>query len=312
MEIGIVIYPAAHLPSVWGLTDLLKYASTFVTARQFSALRISHWAAQDGHIVKTFDTQSESENSIDIVVIPPSFEPPISKHDAQVYSIWLNQLHKNGATLCAICSGIFTLLETGLLDGRTVTAHWLHRDAITLNYPDVNLDNNKLIIDDHDIITLAGLMSWMDLALKIVEKAYDSATMRGFAKYLLIDPPSREQSFYHAFSPRFDHGDATIVKVQHWLQNNYATKIRLEALAEQIAMEKRTLLRRFKKATGMTVIAYCQHLRIQRAQELLETTSLSFEAICWQVGYQDSSSFNKIFTKVIGLTSTEYRKRFKV
>ena len=94
MEIGIVIYPAAHLQSVWGLTDLLKYASTFVTARQFSALRISHWAAQDGHIVKTFDTQSESENSIDIVVIPPSFEPPISKHDAQVYSIWLNQLHK--------------------------------------------------------------------------------------------------------------------------------------------------------------------------------------------------------------------------
>lgn len=312
MEIGIVVYPAAHLPSVWGLTDLLKYASNFVVARQFPDLRISHWKEQDGQIIKVFDTHPDAnDNAVNLVVIPPSFEPPISRQDARAYSAWLNRLYDNGAILCAICSGIFTLLETGLLDGRTVTAHWMHSEAIQQNYPTVTLDNRKLIVDDNEIITLAGLLSWMDLGLKIVEKAYDGATMREFAKYLLVDPPSREQSYYHAFSPKFDHGDVTIVKVQHWLQGNYQKKITLEVLAQHIALEKRTLLRRFKKATGMTVIEYCQNLRIQKAQELLETTSLSFEAISWQVGYQDSSSFNKIFTKVIGLTSTEYRKRFK-
>lgn len=96
------------------------------------------------------------------------------------------------------------------------------------------------------------------------------------------------------------------------MQNGwYDKKITLDLLAGQIALEKRTLLRRFKKATDMTVIEYCQNLRIQKAQTLLETTSLSFESIAWQVGYQDSSSFNKVFTKAIGLTSTEYRKRFR-
>lgn len=311
IEIGIVLYPSAHLPSVWGFTDLLKYASSFVAAKNLDALRISHWKEDNGQIIKIFDTHPNAENVVSMVVIPPSFEAPVSREDAQAYSAWLNHLYQKGAILCAVCSGIFTLLETGLLAGRTVTTHWINNDAVKERWPTVVMDSNKIIVDDNDIITTAGGMSWIDLGLKLVERIYNGAIMVDFAKYLLIDPPSREQSYYRIFSPNFNHGDIAIIKVQHWIQNNYEKKITLDFLAQYIALEKRTLLRRFKKATDMTVIEYCQKLRIQKAQLLLETSTLSFESISWQVGYQDSSSFNKIFSKIVGLTTTEYRKRFK-
>lgn len=312
VEVALLIYPAAHSPSVWGLTDLLKNASTFAQAKQCHALRISHWQADNGQIIKVFDTHPDLENAINIVVIPPSFEAPIARTAAQCYATWLRQLHSTGVILCSICAGIFILLETGLLAGRTVTTHWLNTQTVKERWPTVLLDSSQLMIDDNDIISSAGAMSWMDLGLKLLERIYRGSLMVDFAKYMLIDPPSRQQSYYNTFSPNFSHGDASIVKVQHWLQHNYDQKITLELLAAQIALDKRTLLRRFKKATDMTVIEYCQHLRIQKAQTLLETTSLSFDSISWQVGYQDSSSFNKVFTKTIGLTSTEYRKRFKV
>lgn len=311
IEIALVLYPAVHLPSVWSLTDLFKHASAFAQQKNYPELRVTHWKEDNGTMIKTFDTHADSVNTINVAIIPPSFEPPISVKDAQVYSTWLTQLHENGVILCAICSGIFTLLQTGLLSGRTVTTHWSNNAAIKERCQNVILDFNKLLIDDNDIITSAGGLSWMDMGLKLVERLYNVTVMIEFAKYMLIDPPAREQSYYWAFSPKFDHGDVSMIKVQHWLQNNYEKKITLNLLAEQIALEKRTLLRRFKKATDMTIIEYCQNLRIQKAQMLLETTSLSFETIAWQVGYQDSSSFNKIFTKTIGLTSTEYRKRFK-
>lgn len=321
-EIALLLYPAVHSPSVGGLTDLLKSASSFAQTKHLNGLRISHWQADNalntqhnglitGQISKVFDTHPELENAISMLVIPPSFEAPIERQTAQAYAAWLTQLHNQGVVLCAICAGIFILLETGLLAGRTVTTHWLNNQTVKDRSSQVTVDCSQLLIDDHDIMTSAGALSWMDLSLKLLEKIYQGSLMLEFAKYMLIDPPSRQQSYYNTFAPSFSHGDSSIIKIQHWLQTHYNQKITLDLLAEQIALEKRTLLRRFKKATDMTVIEYCQNLRIQKAQTLLETTSLSFESIAWQVGYQDSSSFNKIFTKAIGLTSTEYRKRFK-
>ena len=312
VEVGMVLYPDAHLASVWGLTDLLKYASNYSGNKEADSIRISHWQEKDGEIVKIWDTHdNETNNILSFIVIPPSFASPISQQDAKLYKPWLKHWHQNGTILCSICSGIFTLLETGILDGRTVTTHCLNNRTVKERCPSVVLDSNKIIVEETDLITTAGVFSWMDLGLKLVEKIYNAPFMIDFCKLLLVDPPAREQSYYKNFAPTFDHGDIAIIKIQHWLQTNYQKKITVDFLAEYVNLEKRTLLRRFKKSTNLTIIEYCQNLRIQKAQDLLITTTLSFDAISWQVGYKDSSSFSKIFVKNIGLSPAEYRKRFK-
>ena len=134
--------------------------------------------------------------------------------------------------------------------------------------------------------------------------------MNETARMLLIDPSRREQCYYSAFSPNLTHGDAAILKVQHWLQRTNAQDIDLSTLAGCAELEERTFLRRFHKATGMTSTEYCQRLRIGEAKDFLQFSLTPVEQIAWKVGYSDVSAFRKIFKRIVGLTPSEYRQRF--
>ena len=98
--------------------------------------------------------------------------------------------------------------------------------------------------------------------------------------------------------------------MQHWLQKTEAKDVELATLARCAELEERTFLRRFHKAAGMTSTQYCQHLRIGNAKDLLQFSSSSVEQIAWKVGYGDVSAFRKIFKRIVGLTPSEYRRRF--
>jgi transcriptional regulator GlxA family with amidase domain len=127
-----------------------------------------------------------------------------------------------------------------------------------------------------------------------------------------VDPPGREQRYYSAFSPNLSHGDAAVLKVQHWLQATVAKDMTLSDLGARAGLEERTFLRRFRKATGQTAVDYCQRLRVGKAAEMLQFSNSPIEAIAWEVGYRDPGSFRKVFFRVTGLTPGAYRRRFGV
>ena len=177
-------------------------------------------------------------------------------------------------------------------------------------FADVELDTDRIIIEDGDIVTAGGVMAWTDLGLRMVDRILGSRVMNETARMLLIDPSRREQCYYSAFSPNLTHGDAAILKVQHWLQKTEARVIDLSTLASCAQLEERTFLRRFHKATGMTSTEYCQRLRIGSAKDFLQFSLMPVEQIAWKVGYSDVSAFRKIFKRIVGLTPSEYRRRF--
>lgn len=150
-----------------------------------------------------------------------------------------------------------------------MTTHWIYGDRLRQHFPAVQVDINQLIIDDGDMISAGGVMSWSDVGLRLVYRLLGPTIMADTARMLLVEPPGREQRYYSVFSPRLLHGDAAILRVQHWLQTAGADEMNLARLATEAGLEERTFLRRFQKATGMTSTAYCQHLRVGRAQELL-------------------------------------------
>jgi transcriptional regulator GlxA family with amidase domain len=125
-----------------------------------------------------------------------------------------------------------------------------------------------------------------------------------------VDTRPREQSYYQSFSPKLDHGDEAIIKAQHQLQRNFQQTVVIQQLADQSHLTGRTFLRRFVKATGLKPTQYLQRLRIQKACEIIETSTTSFEKIAAEVGYEDLSAFRKTFTKITGQTPTEFKKRF--
>lgn len=128
---------------------------------------------------------------------------------------------------------------------------------------------------------------------------------------MLFDPAGREQRHYSGFAPRLNHGDASVLRVQHWLQRNGARQVSLEAMAERAGLEERTFLRRFHKATSLLPTEYCQHIRIAKAREMLELSTRTVAQIAWEVGYGDEAAFRKVFRKVVGLPPGAYRLRFR-
>ena len=136
--------------------------------------------------------------------------------------------------------------------------------------------------------------------------------MLATARYFLIDTAGREQRFYSSFSPRLNHGDEAVLRVQHWLQKKSMRDVTLVSMAAYAGLEQRTFLRRFRRATEFNPTEYCQRLRIGKAREMLELTGRTIDQVAWDVGYSDAASFRKVFRKVMGLKPGDYRKRFRV
>lgn len=317
-EIGIVFYPGAQMAAVLGMTDLFGVAENLArqkqTGKPATGLRISHWSrpAPDEDPRRVFDTSPGSAGEPTVLILPPALGEPISREEAAQYASWLRQKHAAGVVLGSVCAGAFVLGETRLLAGRTVTTHWSYDELFGSRIPDARLDTDRLVIDDGDIITAGGAMAWIDLSLRLVDRFLGPTIMLETARALLVDPPGREQSYYSAFAPRLSHGDAAILKVQHWLQATGAKETELATLAGQSGLEPRTFLRRFLKATGYTTTEYVQRLRVGKARELLQFTDQPVDAVAWEVGYSDVGAFRKVFTRFVGLTPGEYRSRFRV
>jgi transcriptional regulator GlxA family with amidase domain len=316
IEIGLVVYPGVQEAAVLGITDLFLLANRLAEARALDALRlrVSHWQWQEASqiVIPTFDSEPGPDNRPAMVILPPTLGDPIPREAAAPYAEWLKARHAAGATLGSVCAGAFVLAETGLLSGRAATTHWAYRDALARRYPDILLDADKLVIDDGDIITAGGYMAWTDLGLKLVDRVLGPAVMMDTARFMLVDPPGREQRFYSPFAPRLNHGDEAILKVQHWLRARGARDVTLATMAEHAALEERTFLRRFRNATGLKPTEYCQHLRVGKAREMLEATTRSIDQIAWDVGYDDAGSFRKVFARITGLAPGDYRRRFGV
>lgn len=316
IEIGLVCYPDCQEAAVLGLTDLLLMAGRNAGRHRKqagAALRVTHWRkrAADAAPSRAFDSAPDITTKMTALICPPSLVAPIAAEEAASWLDWLRSHHASGVMLASVCAGAFLLAETGLLGGRAATTHWVYAELFRQRFPDVRLDTDKLIVDDGDIVTAGGVMAWTDLGLRLVSRYLGPTVMAETARTMLLDPPGREQRYYSAFSPNLTHGDAAVLKVQHWMQANDAKEVSLATLARKAGLEERTLMRRFRKATGMTTNEYARQLRVGKAREKLQFEAAPIDRIAWEVGYADPNAFRKVFTRIVGLTPGEYRRRFR-
>lgn len=316
-EVGILMYSGCQTSAALAITDLFLVSNRFSSPGVTNApggISVSQWKVEEGGTVPRrvadADSNSAGPSSPDLLLVPPSLQAPITRQDAMPYLGWLRERHAAGCILASVCAGTFLLGETGLLDGRPATTHWVLEDQFRDRFPAVILDVDRLLIDGGQILTAGGLMAWTDLCLRLVERLRGAEVMTQTARFLLVDPPGREQRYYSLFSPRIGHGDEAILAVQKWLEETDAQETGLDALTARSGLEKRTFLRRFRKATGMTTSEYCQRLRVSKACEFLQFGALSIEQVAWHVGYGDTGAFRTIFTRFVGLSPSEYRQRF--
>jgi len=223
---------------------------------------------------------------------------------------WIRKHYDQGAHVASICTGVFLLAETGLLDGKSATLHWGFTDIFQKRYPKVTLRQDKMYIDHGRLYCSAGVSAGMDLSLYLVEKFCGRKVAVESAKTMVLDMGRERQTPYDRFIVPKDHGDALVVKAQEWIEQHQTETIDYEWLALKFRISRRSLERRFKKAVGESPLGYLQKLRVESAKRLLEEGILTFTEITYQVGYEDISFFRKIFIRLTGVRPKEYQQRF--
>ena len=317
-EVGLLEYDDCQVSAIHGLRDIFRVASEYAveSADPASVIRVSTWtvsATDEGPVtVCSSDTHPGLEHRLSHVIIPPSLVVPELMTPVSELTDWLVGLRAEGTTLCAVCAGVFVLAETRLLDSRDATTHWAFAEELARRHPNVRVDASRMVIDDLDIVTAAGILAWVDLGLTLVDRMLGPSVMLHTARFVLADPPRRRQSLYQEFTPRLQHGDTDIREVQAQLHASLHEPHPVEHLAQTVAMHPRTLQRRFKEATGLTTTEYIQAARIAKARVALELTNEPVARISRNVGYLDVSNFRRLFQRATGVTPSEYRNRFGI
>ncbi|MBF9036281.1 helix-turn-helix domain-containing protein [Rhodobacterales bacterium HKCCE2091] len=310
-DVGIVVYPGAQLTAVHGLTDLFAIAGRFAgRAGAGAPPRVSHWQPDlDGEGFARVLGEGPVARP-DILIVPPTMTDPPPLRVCQQVADWIRSAHAEGTLVVAICSGVYMLAHTGLLDGRVASTHHSYAAPIRESFPSVAIDLSRRVVDYPDLMTAGGFMAWVDIGLVLVGRLLGAAVRDQTARFILAAPSASVSGGGPAFVPPLGHGDAAVRRAQDLVHAHDGRGLALAQMALAAQLERRTFLRRFANATGMTPVDYCRSVRIARARELLESGDLALKEIADTLGYADVSSFARAFRRVEGVPPGSWRKRY--
>ncbi|KAF0864249.1 transcriptional regulator FtrA [Pseudomonas sp. LD120] len=222
----------------------------------------------------------------------------------------LRRAYHRGARLLSICSGVFVLAATGLLDGLRATTHWHYATALAERFPNILVDPDVLYVDSGQLITSAGSAAGIDACLHLVARDFGTQVANSVARRLVMAPQRTggQAQFIPAPVARTPRSDLS--RVMQWARERLHEPLTVSDLAAQALMSQRTFLRRFTDATGASPKAWLQHERLARARELLESGHETSESIALRCGYRSVESFRVAFRTLVGLPPSVYRERF--
>ena len=227
---------------------------------------------------------------------------------------WIRHKYKEGTSLYSACSGAIMLAESGLLDGCPATSHWGYQDLFRKHYPRVNFqpEPNLMFADPAGrIVTAGGTTSWHDLAIHIISRHAGTGEALRIAKVYLLKWHGEGQLPYASLVRSAPHADSVVRNCEQWLKDNYLENNAIQQVVKHAGIPERTLKRRFKAATGTTLIEYLQNLRIEASKQLLEAGQMPVDDISIEVSYEDPSFFRRLFKRLTGLTPSQYRRMFQ-
>jgi len=251
----------------------------------------------------------------DVVIVcdmyTPVNESPLGKFIPEIN--WLKRMHARDALLCSICSGSVVLAETGLLNGHEASSHWAYGHMFREYFPQVKFTPDSVLnlsAENRRLITAGGVTAWQDLAIYLVERYCGLHQASNTAKVYLLSPHEEGQLPFSAMACNTQHSDAIVGECQTWVEKNYSFSNPVMEMVGLSGLNSRTFARRFRAATGFQPLDYVQGIRIEVAKQMLESDMDNIETISSSVGYDDPTSFRRVFKRKVGLTPAVYRRKF--
>lgn len=233
----------------------------------------------------------------------------LAQPDAQTAREVIKAAAKTGAHITSSCTGSLLLASTGLLDGKRATSAWWLAAVFKELYPAVVLDTDELVLSDGGITTAGAAMAQIDLMVGLVARYAGAEIAEGCARRMILDE-RRSQVPYMAIG-LLAASSESVARAAAWARARLGENISVNDIAGAVGQSPRTFSRRVVAATGMSPVRFLQQLRVERAVELIETTTLPFDEVANRVGYSDPSTLRGLIRRGSGLGPRELRARVR-
>ncbi len=244
----------------------------------------------------------------DILIIPGFDLYEYNKEDYTAFYTWLQHANEQKAVICSICTGAFALAKAGLLNGIESTTHWKYVTGLQEQFPETKVLQNRLFVTADNIYTSAGITTGIDMALYIMEERHGPQFAYQLARELVVymrrDGDHAQESIYLQHR---QHINNHIHTIQDWIVNHLAEKITIEGLAAMVYTSPRNLTRLFKNTTGVTIGAYVEKMRAEKAMQLLKAGE-KVTAVNHACGFKSATQLRAIIKKHTGYLPRAFKE----
>lgn len=262
----------------------------------------------DGVINVSPTRELDAATDMDVLVIPGwgnLQQPPSTEFKAA-----LREAASAGVLIVGLCYGTYPLAYAGLLEGRQATTHWLAENDFKARFPAVRLNENSLYVEDGNIITSAGSAAAIDCCIYVINRLYGYAVANAAARMMVAAPYRDGGQAQYMDLPVREATDQGINLVTEFLVANIKGDFTLRELADKFSMSRRTLIRHFEKATGLSIKKWVTRMRLKKACELLESTRWSIERVAEVSGFGSAGLLRHHFHKKFHVSPQSWRERF--
>jgi transcriptional regulator GlxA family with amidase domain len=318
--IGIVAYDGMELIDLTGPVDVFSLAShcfqmagiakEIIYPIKVLAKQAGPASAFNGLKIHAESAYTDIKNGLDTLIIPGAPDVNCLLSDPLLRD-WLRAILPSVRRLVSVCTGAFLLADMGLLDGRRATTHWAYCNRLAADYPSVTVEPDRIFLRDGFISTSGGITSGIDLALALVEEDWGRELALETARYMVVflkRPGGQSQFSGYLVSEATNHPDLRALQV--WMMEHPAEDLRIEALAERVAMSPRNFARIFQTETGMTPAKFVEKIRIDAARHYLGESDLRIETVALKAGFTDPERMRRTFIRHLGISPNDYRARF--
>lgn len=324
VEIGVFAYEGCSAWITAGLLELFAIANTAIGSVntqvkrppgfRFHAIARTSRSVRGSHGVRF--SVDRPRRRYDAIIVPPLWGNSRREVLDRLGRLgrecqMLQELARCASIMAGTCTGTTLLAKASLLDGHRATTCWWMIDWFRREFPNVDLTGDKLVVSDGARWTAGAGAAYLHLGLGLVGHFCGERVLAATARLMLIERRRGSQSpFIEAGLASRDIADADVARMARFLERNAGNALTIGEVCRDMNLSVRSMTRRFHASLGVSPLIYLQSLRIARAKRLLEQTAVSFERVVADCGYEDVSSFRKLFSRQVGMTPREFRARF--
>ena len=319
LRIGFIGYDGIQALDLVGASDAFSIATIdegMATARPgyeivLLGLTRAPFRAESGVLFHPQTTLRRAP-ALDTLIIPGG-RGGRESHVNRTVSDWIGQNAGRFRRIASVCTGIYMLAPTGLLDGRVVTTHWKFAADVARKFPKLRMNPDALFLKDGPFYTSGGVTASIDLSLALIEEDYGSRVALSVARDLVVylKRAGGQKQYSEPLEFQFNSTDR-FSDLATWMIDHLRENLSLEILAQRACLSSRHFARRFKEIFGNTPAVFVENLRLDEARRRLTERTQTIETVATSVGFTSDDSFRRAFLRRFGVGPAVYRNSFKL